>query len=59
MTRKDYNAIAAAIRATARDTDMTATMRDELAANMAFALAGSNPRFDRVRFIAACQPLTL
>jgi hypothetical protein len=66
MTKKHFNAIAAAIR-TARedacagrsgyapehvDAAMLATAR--IARDIAAVCADDNPRFDRVRFLAAC-----
>lgn len=51
MTRKDYNAIAGAIR----NTKMDDATRDQLAYNMACAVREFNPRFDFQRFIEACK----
>ena len=62
MTRKDYVLIAAALAAAARNvtaagmTDHTAhTVWQECAATVADALAQDNPRFDRERFLTACE----
>ena len=62
MTRKDYEAIAAAIKAAAQNIDPDYT--PETVNNMrqgvrlsAHALADAlaeNPRFDRARFLTAC-----
>lgn len=63
MTRKDYVAIAAAIRAARRDVtnreppECVADMQDGIslaAEHLADALRRDNPRFDRARFLAAC-----
>jgi hypothetical protein len=56
MTRKDYKVIAGAVYAT-----RTATSEDKqgtltyLENQLAFVLANDNPRFDRARFLNACQ----
>ena len=46
MTRKDYEAIAKALRAAGTVTDAIS--------NIADVMAQDNPRFDRKRFIGAC-----
>jgi hypothetical protein len=65
MTRKDFEAIAAAVRATgllaARDNsakraDGAADALDCVARHLADHLATTNPRFDRARFLSACVP---
>jgi len=59
MTRKDYVLIANAI------SDLMISQRDrgafahapsldEVARELAYALEGDNPRFDRARFLQAC-----
>jgi hypothetical protein len=55
MTRKDYVVIAAALRRSLERSplaDSTGVIDAALA--MADALAGTNPRFDRSRFLKAC-----
>ncbi len=60
MTRKDYVAIAAAIKARtemARNIQNSAvrlTHYKELTGDIADVLARDNSRFDRARFLAAC-----
>jgi hypothetical protein len=49
MTRKHFEMIAKAIRS------LPPEFRRALAENLADQLAKENPRFDRKRFIAACQ----
>lgn len=60
MTRKDYVAIAAALKRV-RDSqwepwnpNLFSRICDEHAYTVADALAADNPRFDRTRFIEAC-----
>lgn len=48
MTRKTYNAIADALRGNGASPATVAAVAD--------ALAPTNPRFDRARFIAAATP---
>lgn len=63
MTRKDYELIAAAIKATHdridQQTDFSHNGEQQrgvrrTAAHLADALAHDNPRFDRTRFLKAC-----
>ena len=55
MTRKDYVAIAAAIKASQRPaTSETAESIRELAQRLASIMANDSPRFDRARFLKAC-----
>jgi hypothetical protein len=67
MTRKDYEIIAAAIRATRERIDATTCSETEkwdrqlqqrgvrrAAAHIADALHEDNPRFDTARFLTAC-----
>lgn len=51
MTKKDFALIAATVRAL--DLAYPET-REHVAMRFAAALRGTSPRFDRVRFIAAC-----
>lgn len=59
MHRKDYQAIARIIysmRSEQADRHLSATeLLDQLAEDFADELAGTNPNFDRPRFIAACN----
>lgn len=63
MTRKDYTAIAAAVvqaRFDVDSTDIDNLVSGQLAIDLvvdrlAATLAADNPRFDRGRFIAACD----
>lgn len=52
MTRKDFELIAAVLRNAPLHTQGCAYV-DELAEDFADALAETNPRFDRDRFLAA------
>jgi hypothetical protein len=59
MTRKDYEAIARAIRLfhedDERDPIHTASGAVEyVASNIADVMSADNPRFDRARFLKAC-----
>jgi hypothetical protein len=61
MTRKDYEAIAAAIRSTVIDGEHGIVTPDRelvaiaaVAGRIAAALASDNPAFDRARFLKAC-----
>ena len=57
MTRKDYVAIARAIYQTRQDRhDGVATMTlESVAERIATVMEVDNPRFDRERFIKACE----
>jgi len=48
MTRRDFELIADTIR------ELPTTMRLRVALQFADNLRGTNPRFDRVRFLRAC-----
>lgn len=50
MTRKDFELIASTIRG------FEPFVRLHIADEFATALASTNPRFDRARFLAACVP---
>jgi hypothetical protein len=52
MTRKDYQLIASVLKNFATE-DRPVDDRDDLAYNLADALASDNPRFDRDRFLVA------
>lgn len=57
MTRKHYEAIAAAIReeSDAFPTDLVVRgTLERLASALGGVFAADNPRFDRARFLAAC-----
>lgn len=56
MTRKDYELIAAAIKATKPPSHHQAAdqQHEWTASTLADALGRDNPRFDRERFIKAC-----
>ena len=54
MTRKDYQAIAEAIKSTLHDNVPAVDIAYTIAANLADVFAADNPRFDRSRFLAAC-----
>jgi len=51
MTRKHFELIAAAVAAAHTDPGA----REQVAYQLAQALASTNPQFDRARFIAACM----
>ena len=51
MTRKDYILIAEVI---ATSWHGSAELKSEIANNMADALAGTNPLFNRAKFLDAC-----
>ena len=53
MTRKDYVAIAAAIK-TADRYDDGEQIAAAIVQNIAGVMAADNPRFDRARFLKAC-----
>ena len=52
MTRKDFEMIAEVI---ATSWHGSGELKNAIACKMADALARTNPRFDRARFIAACD----
>ena len=52
LTRKDFVATAKRVR----ESEMDAPARERLAKGFADDYAGSNPRFDRGRFLDACKP---
>ncbi len=61
MTRKDYVAIAAAIKAHTYSSNAEINTRNaaegtrqHIAEELADVMARENPRFDRARFLAAC-----
>lgn len=57
MSRKDYEAIAAALKDEALSlshVDGASTCVPAIAARLATVFADDNPRFDRARFLAAC-----
>jgi hypothetical protein len=57
MTKKDYILLAKAILLTKSDLNVAGretTGINMVARNVANTLAQDNPRFDRVRFLAAC-----
>lgn len=55
MTRKDFEAIAGVIAGMKRDsTRRDGAVLEATAKRMADMLYGTNPRFDRDRFMAAC-----
>lgn len=62
MTKKDYQAIARAIHETRENSANYSAWDDEvrevvgdMTARLANALAADNPRFDRARFVEACE----
>lgn len=52
MTRKDYNLIAS----TVAGLDMSPHQRGDVARAFCRSLETTNPRFDALRFFAACFP---
>ena len=56
MTRKDFVLIAATIRAMPTHAPTLRAQQASCATAFADALALTNPRFDRARFLAACSP---
>ena len=61
MTKQDYELLAAALRdaypvTTTRPADLVPMQVawGRCVHELAYALAGQNPRFDRVRFVLAC-----
>ena len=55
MTRKDYELIAKTLKE-AKHHSLHPTVVDDVVTRFADALEAENPRFDRQRFTAACQP---
>jgi hypothetical protein len=57
MSKKDYILMAAAMVRAARlcETDSQRRGVSRAAAALSEALASDNPRFDRARFLAACE----
>jgi len=55
MSRRDFELIAAAIR-DGREHFASKGAHARFAAEMADALAATNGRFDRARFVGACMP---
>jgi hypothetical protein len=55
MTRKDFELIARVVREHIRSAD-DASEGNCIALSFADALAGTNPNFDRARFLKACKP---
>ncbi len=55
MTRKDYVLLAAAIAKAPAFAASLRTAKASYAALIADALASDNPRFDRARFLKACN----
>lgn len=55
MTRKHYEALAAALLATRPMSDERFAGGNDAVVAVAAALAADNPRFDRARFLAACN----
>lgn len=54
MTKKDYIVIARIIADMPSHAPTLRAQKASTAASFADALAADNPRFDRVRFLAAC-----
>jgi len=54
MTRKDYQLIADVFANFGKIIILEETIGADIARNLADALQGDNPRFDRARFLAAC-----
>jgi len=69
MTRKDYNAVAAAVRNTMHDATRRVKCDDELGAvetaledlvgRLVLIFKDDNPHFDSDRFWKACDPSTM
>lgn len=55
MTRRDYELIARVLARARGPGGLYSEDVDTLARDMADALASTNPRFDRERFLAACR----
>ena len=58
MTHQHFRTIAAIIRAMPIHAPTLRAQQASCATAFADALALTNPRFDRARFLAACSPLT-
>jgi hypothetical protein len=56
MSKRDYETIALALRESEALGKLSQKTRAAFVREMADTLASDNPRFDRVRFIRACQP---
>lgn len=56
MTKKDFELIAAVVKGLPADTDYLSA--GLVAIHLADALATTNPRFNRGRFLEACSPRT-
>ena len=54
MTRKDFEAIASAIRTAVGVDSAWTDAAESIASELADYLATTNPRFDRARFLKAC-----
>jgi hypothetical protein len=54
MTRKDYQLIAEVFANFGQIIELEETIAADIARNLADALQGDNPRFDRARFLTAC-----
>ena len=54
MTRKDYQLIAEVFANFGQMIELEETIGADLARNLADALQGDNPRFDRARFLESC-----
>lgn len=54
MTKKDFELIANVFRNQYTGHGSPEWVRESLAVKMAEALATTNPKFDRARFLAAC-----
>jgi hypothetical protein len=55
MTKQDFELIAATLRHSYAFDEGNTNVRATLAADFASALASTNSRFNRARFIAACM----
>lgn len=57
MTKKDFELIATVVQTIGAEQDILGPRpADRIAILFAFELARTNPRFDRERFLRACQP---
>jgi hypothetical protein len=54
MTRKDYQLIAEVFANFGKMIELNETIGADIARDLADALQGDNPRFDRARFLDAC-----